>query len=98
MIKYLIRTHTYYRSVALNASISNYVDQFKKIMQNFECVKFVYICSLIIIKVLTVFLIDHVKGFSIIESLSKAFDDPVSYVYTHNIEFYRALFLKTHGQ
>lgn len=70
----------------------------KKIMQNFECVKFVNICSLIIIKVLTVFLIDHVKGFSIIESLSKAFDDPVSNVYTHNIEFYRALFLKTHGQ
>lgn len=98
MIKYLIRTHTYYRSVALNASISNYVDQYKKIMQNFECVKFVYICSLIIIKVLTVFLIDHVKGFSIIESLSKAFDDPVSYVYTQNIEFYHVLFLKTHGQ
>lgn len=46
----------------------------------------------------TVFLIDHVKGFSIIESLSKAFDDPVSYVYTHNIVFYHVLFLKTHGQ
>lgn len=48
-----------------------------KIMQNFECVK-VYI----FIIMFTVFLIDHVKGFSIIESLSKAFDDPVSYVYT----------------
>lgn len=64
-----------------------------KIMQNFECVK-VYI----FIIMFTVFLIDHVKGFSIIESLSKAFDDPVSYVYTHNIVFYHVLFLKTHGQ
>lgn len=64
-----------------------------KIMQNFERVK-VYI----FIIMFTVFLIDHVKGFSIIESLSKAFDDPVSYVYTHNIVFYHVLFLKTHGQ
>lgn len=70
----------------------------KKVMQNFKFVKFVYICSSVIIKVFTVFLIDHVKGFSIIESLSKAFDDPVSYVYTHNTEFYHVLFLKTHGQ
>lgn len=70
----------------------------KKVMQNFKFVKFVYICSSVIIKVFTVFLIDHVKGFSIIESLSKAFDDPVSYVYTHNTEFYHVLFLKSHGQ
>lgn len=63
-----------------------------KIMQNFECVK-VYILIMF-----TVFLIDHVKGFSIIESLSKAFDDPVSYIYTHNIVFYHVIFLKTHGQ
>lgn len=64
-----------------------------KIMQNFERVK---VYNFIIM--FTVFLIDHVKGFSIIESLSKAFDDPVSYVYTHNIVFYHVLFLKTHGQ
>lgn len=46
-----------------------------------------------------VFLIDYVKGFSIIESLFKVFDDLVSYVYIYNIciVFYYVLFLKIYG-